>query len=539
MKDELKNSLNVQGDSNCSGSLLTSVQSSNFYYGNLGNIFSPALLILPLLLLLLAYFPAFAPFGVHNDYSFLELKAGDWWLRYDESWLLYRVGRPLAAVLMSCQMLLMKSPESFVYWRIAAVIMAGVIALQFATLLRTRAGYSLLQSVCWGTLFLLLPAVQISVVWLTMVFLGLGASFIGLLGYSVIPDICGSLSLRNLADSFRKDYLRYIAATALFIVAMMIYPINALVGLVITAAIVLSQRTTSEKVSIVVRDGIIFGASMLVYLILVKSQILPFAKGEIVLPMYQLKLSIAPMEQLENLVNIIAISAASPWHVITGMPLGITVNLILLSGLVFLAREREFPRLTDLATLSTLLLLVIVIANAPVLVAPKGFYNAYRTGFTSQAIVWLIVGAAISSLAVTKRLVSTLFVSVILFAALGCTFYNCDLVRKNCSAELSAITAAASRAISEKRDIVFFLKTRTESFDGWPPRFEFALPVTHAPHLAGALSAQYEAIVAARINIAAVDENGIFRLIYGNMPDKSAFALDMRSPDPVFWKSSP
>jgi hypothetical protein len=497
------------------------------------------LFLAPLVLLMVAFSPSFAPFGIHNDYSFLELKSGDWWLRYDESWLLYRVGRPLAGALMSFQMLLMKSPESFVYWRIAGVIMAGVIASQFAKLLRARAGYSLLQSVCWGTLFLLLPAFQISVVWLTMVFLGLAASFIGLLGYSVIPDISGSLSLGNLADSFRKDFLRYIAAAVLFIVAMLIYPINALVGLVVTAAIVLSQRRISEKVTVVLRDGIIFGVSMLAYLILVKSQILPLAKGEIVLPMYQLKLSFAPMEQLENLVNILAISAASPWHVIAGMPLGIVANLILLSGLVFLVRKRELPRLIGLATVSALLLLVIVIANAPVLVAPKGFYNAYRTGFTSQAIVWLIVGAAISTLAETQRRVSTSFVYVIVFAALGCTFYNCALVRKNCSAELTNITAAASRAISEKRDIVYFLKTRSESFDGWPPRFEFALPVTHAPHLAGALSGMYERIAAARINIGAVDENGMFRLIYGNMPDKSAFVFDMRSPDPVFWKISP
>ena len=492
------------------------------------------LYLVPFLILMVAYSPSFAPFGLHNDYSFLELKSGDWWLRYDESWLLYRVGRPVAAALMSCQMLLVKSPVSFVYWRIAAVMLAVVLAWQFAALLRTRAGYSRGQSVCWGTLFLLLPAAQVSVVWLTMVILGLVASPIGLLAYRVMPDIHESFSPSNIAGSFRRYCFRYAASMVLLVFAMLIYPINALLGLVITAAIVLSPRTIGEKTCVVVRDGIVFGASMIIYFILVKYQVLPLARGEIVLPMYQLKLSFSLIEQLKNLMNILAISAASPWHVITGMPVGIAVNLALLCLLVYLVRKTELPLATELATASALLLLVLLVANSPVLLAPKGFYDAYRTGFASQAMVWLVIGAVIGKLAATRNRAGTVLVFVIVAAALGCTLYNCILVRRNCTKELADITAAASQAIAEKKDLVYRLKVRSGSFDGWPPRFEFALPVTHVPHLAGALSGQYEAITAARVNIAAIDEDGAFRSVYGAVPKQNALVFDMQLPVPAF-----
>lgn len=487
--------------------------------------------LVPLVILLLAYAPSFAPFGLHNDYSFLELKTGDWWLRYDESWFLYLLGRPIAAALMSCQMLMMKDPYSFVYWRIAAALMAVVLARQFAVLLCARTGYSREQGVLWGTLFLLLPAAQLSVVWIAMVMLGFIAPAIGLLAYRVMPEIHEPLSMHNLLYSFRTHGVQYMTTLGLLVIAMLIYPINAIVGLVITAAIVLGPGTGSEKQCVVVRDCIVFGGAMIVYFVLVKSQVLPLAKGEIVLPMYQLKLSFSITEQLKNLVNIVGISAASPWHVITGMPVGIALNLIILCALVFLVGKSKLLRPADMATTAILLLVVILVANAPVLLAPKGFYNAYRTGFATQTMVWLIAGTLLGKLSANQMHIKRFVAMFVVTAALGSAFYNCLLVRRVCSKEFADVITAASRAVAEKRDLVYLLKARDTSSGGWPPRFEFALPITHAPHLSGALSGLNEAIIASGITIAAIDENGAFRVLYGETPQQNAFVCDMRLPD--------
>lgn len=497
-------------------------------------MYSLWLYVIPLLILFIAYYPSFAPFGLHNDYSFLEPATRDWWLRYEESWLLCRVGRPVAGLLMSCQMLFMKSSASFVYWRIAAVVMSTILAWQFASLLLSRTTCSPEQCMLWGTLFLLTPAAQLSVVWVTMMSLGLVASAIGLLAYRMMPDICETFSLKNLVSSFRRHLSRYMITILILVLAMLIYPINALLGLVITAAIVLSDRTVSEKICVVVRDGIVFGASMAIYFILIKSKVLPLAEGENLLSVYQIKPSFSPVEALKNMTNILGISFASPWHTITGMSFGIALNLALLCVLIILLRKIPFTRLTEVATVALLLLVVLLVANAPVLVAPKGFYNAYRTGLASQAIVWVLVGSAISKIAVTRKLFSRSLLFGIVAAALICTQYNCILVKTNCYKELAYIRTAVSFAISEKRDLVYLLKARTDPSAGLPPRFEFALPITHATHLLGALSGQSDVITASGINIGAVDENGDFRQVYGVKPQDNAIVCDMALMELVF-----
>lgn len=534
LDDQLNNGFNLVGNHSENNIPLDSVQTYSFCKDRQRNLYSLGLYVIPLFILFLAYYPSFAPFGLHNDYSFLELTTRDWWLRYEESWLLCQLGRPVAGFLISCQMLLMKSPVSFVYWRIAAVIMATVLAWQFASLLCSRAVYSREQSVFWGTLFLLLPAAQLSVVWITMVTLGLVAPAIGLLAYHVMPDICESFALKNLISSFRRHISRYVTTILILVLAMLIYPINALLGLVITAAILLSNRTISEKLCVVVRDCIVFGVSMTIYFILVKSQVLPLAKEKIFLPTYQIKLSFSLVESLKNMINIFEISSASPWHTIIGLPLGIALNLALLCVLVMLIRKIQFTRLTELASVALMLLVILLVANAPVLLAPKGFYDAYRTGFTSQAIVWVLIGSAISKIAETKKLVSRSFVFGIVTTALVCTQYNCILIKTNCYKELAYIRTAAALAITEKRDLIYLLKMRTESFAGWPPRFEFALPITHATHLGGALSGQFKAITASHINIGAVDESGDFRLLYGGMPQENAIVCDMALMESAF-----
>ena len=164
------------------------------------------------IVLLFVYLPVIAPFGVHNDYTFLENTSRDWWLRYEESWWLYRVGRPIGALLISCQMLLMKNFMSFAYWRLAAVLLGSILSVQFAQILFHRLKYTKMQSSMISLLILVLPATQLSIVWLAMFPIGLIAPSIGLLAYATLPSINEQFTVTNFISTFRKHFLRYILA---------------------------------------------------------------------------------------------------------------------------------------------------------------------------------------------------------------------------------------------------------------------------------------------------------------------------------------
>lgn len=482
-----------------------------------------------LLILILAYFPSFAPFGIHNDYSFLEITDRDWWLKYDESWWLYRIGRPIGSVLMSVQMLLMNDVMSFAFWRIFAVVLGWILALLLAMLLASRAGFSRRQSVLMGTGVLLLPAAQVSVLWLTMIGLGLIAPIVGLLAYRVLPPLSAPMSVQAFFSSVTQHSLRYLGAVLLLISAMLIYPANAILGLAVTAAIVLGRGDLQSKQFQVLRDVAVVGAAMLLYYIIVRTELLPLASGGVNLPEYQLKVSFSFPDQLRNFVNILGISFSSPWNVLVGIPAGITINSVLFFLLGCMAYRAAKPRGREIAVLSSLVIIILIVANLPVLLAPKGYYDAFRTSFTTQAIVLIVFGvvvriAAEKSPTLTRNAACFCLVASVLFAML-----NCMLVRSNNVRELAYISDALSRAVAEKRDIVYHLNKRGSSYSDWPARFEFALSVTHYPHLNGIISGREKDIAAAGIAVAAVDEDDLFWVLSGGEPRPDAMICDLKT----------
>lgn len=482
-------------------------------------------------MLLIAYSPAFAPFGVHNDYSFLEPTTRDWWLRYDESWWLYRIGRPLGSLMMSCQMLLMTDFMSFTYWRFFAAVLGIILSLQIASLLVNRAGFSRLHATLIGTGIALLPAAQVSILWLTMLALGLGSPIVGALAYQVIPASDGICSIKTLTTSLQRHSVRYVGAMALLILAMLIYPGNALIGLAISATIVFTKGNIREKLFLVGRDSFIFCFSMLIYFIIIKSEVLPLSSGGVNLPEYQLKLTFSLYDQLRNFLNILYISFSSPWNVSFGSAGGLTINAVLFVLLVFFAVKASGFKIPTITTIVLLTLLIFIIASLPVLLAPKGYYDAYRTSFIPQCIVWLAIGTLSAKLSDCRKSVATCAILVALVSATGVSIFNAALVRKNNLRELSYLSEYLDQAIASRQDLVYLLKVRGTSYSAWPARFEFALPVTHSPHLRGVLANRAGEIASAGINIGTVDENGMFSIITGNHPAQNALICDLQRLD--------
>lgn len=487
--------------------------------------------IIPFILLLIAYSPAFAPFGVHNDYSFLEPTTRDWWLRYDESWWLYRIGRPLGSLLMSCQMLLMNDFMSFAYWRVFAALLGGVLSLQLAGLLISRTQLSALHAILIGTGFALLPAAQVSVIWLTMLFLGLGAPIVGALAYQVLPASDGICTVKTLTSSLQRHYIRYVVAMALLILAMLIYPGNAIIGLAITAAIVFTKGNIREKLFLVGRDSVFFGCSMLIYFIIIKSEVLPLSSGGVNLPEYQLKLTFSLYNQLRNFLNILYISFSSPWNVSFGSAGGLTINAALFTLLGFFTVKKSGLKIAAIVPVVLLTLLIFIIASLPVLLAPKGYYDAYRTSFIPQCIVWLALGTLAVKLSDWRNQLATYAILAGLLSATGVSIFNAALVRKNNLRELSYMSEYLTKAITSRQDLVYLLKVRGRSYSAWPTRFEFALPVTHPPHLLGVLANRADEIASSGINIGTVDENGLFSIIAGNQPSQNALICDLQTLD--------
>lgn len=489
-----------------------------------------ALLLLPLLVLAAAYYPSMAPFGLHNDYSFLEPNTRVWWQRFDESWWLYRIGRPLGGLLLSAQCLLMKSPQSFVYWRVAAVISLAGLALLFARLLTSRAGYSRSEGVLMGTFLMMLPAMQLSVMLLTTLAQGVVASGLGLLAYLILPDTIASGKNKDIVSSLAAFPLRHSAALVLLICAMLVYPTNALLGLAVTTAIILNNRTFSEVLPTVVRDCFLSGLAMCLYFILIKTIFIPMSGGGVSLPEYQVKLMINPIEQVTNFFSIMAVVASSPWSTVLGSTGGQLFNLIL-CGAGYILLKKQFAGLDlrrRIFAVSSLLLIIIIFVNVPLLLAPKAFFNVYRTSFVSQVIFWLVIYSLVKLTAESAREVVRYIAVGVLCTAVFTVFCNSILVRNNGVMELTRIKNALSQAIAEQRDILYVLKPRGTSYSNWPVQFEFALPITHRPHMAGILADQSASITSSGVNIGVVDEDGNYHLLHGNKSTPNFTVLNMK-----------
>ena len=220
------------------------------------------------------YLPAFVTtFGIHNDYCFLGYTPSSSWLCFPETNFLMALGRPLGAVLLNVERIFLHSLGSFFYGRLVSFALSLGSAWLIVRHLTDRLNIEPLVASAIGFCFVLMPACQVFIMWLTNLVPGSLNVLLSLLFYGALERA----DLREIVRGHARSLGWMTVAMSCFLLTLLIYPPTALTFLALTFAnLLFSPGPEWPRVRLeVVRDLVFAGTGMVVYFVATKFVMLP------------------------------------------------------------------------------------------------------------------------------------------------------------------------------------------------------------------------------------------------------------------------
>ncbi len=226
------------------------------------------------ILAFIAYSPAFfTEFAMHNDYL---APPPDWKLYYHyETFHLLVTGKPLQALLINGQYQLARTIHAFQFCRFLGFLLALVLACQLLVLMRKRYSGNPLTAVSMVFCLIMLPPIQLAIVWWSNLIPGILSAILVTLSYAILQKT--NDADRNVRPSCQSALYHYIAAGIIFMLALLIFPATAMfVFSLIIMEILFSPLAEWPVVrKNVIRHGLFFATLAGAYLLIILWVIFP------------------------------------------------------------------------------------------------------------------------------------------------------------------------------------------------------------------------------------------------------------------------
>lgn len=377
-------------------------------------------------------------YALHNDWSFL-LPHGDrpWWGRFIESRTVYKVGRPLGAILLNLQGLLITDLVTMAVSRcVAALLVIGAALIMYRHLCREDVSPSMAGAV--AALLALLPAPLLFTAWATNLVPG---ALTLVLASALHPFLDRAWPVGPPARPSPWIIAVVLAGLAL----MLIYPPTTLYVLVFTATRVLLGRPNCHKLA--VRDIAVMGLVMVLYFVVGKA-ITP-AEFQQAGGNYAFQISTSPAGKIALLGQIITTGLTFGFGPAISLPSAVPMLVIGATILMWVgvARSRHLPMDRGAVWSMALVVVIAIMATAPQLGA-KGDITGYRLVAAFQGILALVVVLPLVHLArrysgLAKPVIGVLWIIAIGHG--GLAMITLDRVVLNCQREFVTYTDALTR----------------------------------------------------------------------------------------------
>lgn len=435
-------------------------------------------------------------FALHNDWSFL---AGDvrfpWWYRYPESDHLFIVGRPLGALLLNVQGLLVTSLGAMLASRFVAVAFILIAAWIMYRFLTGSLGASRFPATALAASIALLPPFELYAAWSTNLVPG-----------ALTVALSSALYLwldRAWPDGPpTKPRADVIAIVVALVLLMSIYPPTALFSLVFTVARLLLDGASARRVA--VRDWLVSAASMLGYFVAGKFVFIPaaisinpsFAEGLSVVDSigYAFSVTTDLTAKIEFLAHYMGLVLSLTPGTVLGPWAAAGLAAIAILGWVAVARARLTRDNVGTVVVTALFVAATFLLSTAPVAAAKGDITGYRLAAASEAIWLLVVLAPLFYLPQDRfRAAAAALWTVVLLIQVGVSDYILERTALDCEREYNAFRTIVARAQNGTTlDLVVVLMPRGSQLLEPPLPYEFGLLSVNEGHVVGMLGAAVE-----------------------------------------------
>ncbi len=350
---------------------------------------------------LFVYAPAFViTFGIHNDYSLLPGTFRDLKL-HEETAHLVLIGRGLGALLLNIQTFCLNEVAHFTAARIVSWVLMIALLVLFARFLERRLGFDVFWARMIALQMAVVPASQINIILATNLVPGFLALLLAMSSYLTWDTAAG---LWAEAKRGRAGF-GTAASLGLFLMALFIYPPNALFVFACTFAVVFfSVAALPRRAGLIFRDAVFFGGGMLIYFVVNRWWVIPNAHTWLSFQsmpksFYAFSVSTDVVQKARLLLDTFLVTLAGVWHPEIGKWGGLITVAVALAGygvLVFHRRSacepgQDLGRRAGSALLACAMAAVLfILANLPALIARDcTVVVGYRVLFPGATILLL------------------------------------------------------------------------------------------------------------------------------------------------------
>lgn len=332
---------------------------------------------------LIIYFPQFMKeFGIIDDYSLLTIDK-----EKPENYYLFQAayfrGRPIGGWLLMQHALALNNISDFAIWRAANLI--GILFFLYLTsrFLKKSCALSNFWIIFFSLSALVLPCIQISILKATL----FSTSALTLIIATISYFLWNSFREASQQPTQHQPWILLIASFSLFLLSLLIYPLNALIVWFFTFALVIYRPLSSwpSTRKIMFSDLTYFSCGLIAFRLIDRLIFVPFAQKQPWFDPQILPTDTYSMEIANNIfskINLIhdtfKISLSGAWQLqFYGMAATIALMtlIIIIIGMLFTTQKRETiiesKSLESRFSIERLLtaLIMMLIVNLPALLA--------------------------------------------------------------------------------------------------------------------------------------------------------------------------